>query len=116
VSERGHFDSVTVVRVEGAIVPGVRFNGSPADCVVVCIVIGRSGSVARKRVGGGIGASGCCVGGAVVVLSVDGGKRRCSSLMFSQICCLMAARSTGSYLGRSALVGESVGAKGWDSG
>jgi len=118
VGKRGHFKSVdaTVVRVKVAIATGGMLDCSPADCGVFCIVIGSSGSVARKRVEGGRDASGCCVGGAVVVLSVDGGKRRFHSSMFSRICCLMAARSTGSYLGRSAAVGESVGAKGWDSG
>ncbi len=44
-------------------------------------------------------ASDCRVGGAVVVVNVDDGKNRSNFSMFSQICCRMAARSTGSCLG-----------------
>ena len=77
--ERGHVESVetrlTVDRVEVAIGTGGRFNCSPSDCVVICSVIGSSGSVTGKRVGGGIGAFGCRVGGAVGVFSVNGGNR-----------------------------------------
>ncbi len=73
VGEGGHFKAVdawiTVDIFEVASGTVGRFNCSPADCVVVCNVIGRSSS-------GGIGASGCRVGVAVVVCSVDGGNRR----------------------------------------
>jgi len=79
VGEGGHFKAVdariTVDIFEVASGTGSRFNCSPADCVVVCNVLGSSSSVAGRLAGGGIGASGCRVGVAVVIFSVDGGNR-----------------------------------------
>jgi len=80
VCEGGHFKAVDarimvdIFEVSSGM--GSRFNCSPADCVVVCDVLGSSGSVAGKLAGGGIGASGCCFGVAVVVCSVDDGNLR----------------------------------------
>jgi len=120
VGEGGHFDSVDgmrpVDRVEVAIGAGGRFKWSPADCVVVCSVVDSSGSVAEESEWGRRGTSGCRVGGAVIVVSVDGGKSRSNFSMFSRICCRMAARSTGSRLGSAVAVEESVGVEEWVSG
>jgi len=104
----GHFTLVdariTVDRVEVAIGVGGRFNWSPVDCVVICSIGDSSGSVVGKSVGGGRVVSGCRVGGAVVIISVDSGKSQSNFSMFLRICCRMAARSTGSHLGGAAAV------------
>jgi len=107
---------VAVGRVGIAIAAGGRFHLSPADCIGICSVVNRSCSVVWTSVRGGRGASGCRVDGVVVVVSVDSGKSRSNFSMFSQICCRMAARSTGSRLGSAVAVEESVGVEEWVSG
>jgi len=78
--------------------------------------LGGSTGAFGKGLGGIRGVSGCRGGGAVVVVSIGGGKSQSSFSMFSRICCQMAARSTGSLLGCSVAVRDSVGAMGLGSG
>jgi len=111
-------EMITVDRVNVASGAGGSFDWSSADCGVVgCSVIcicsgsgaGESGEVGRC-------GSSCLFGRAVVIVIVDGVKSRSSFSMFSRICCRMAARSTGSLLGSSVAVRDSVGATGLGSG
>jgi len=81
-------------------------------------LLGRSvGAV--SAVGEGLGGerdgSGCRGGSGIVV--VGGGKSQSRFAMFALICQRMAARSTGSLLGRSvSAVGEGLGGRGDGSG
>ncbi len=73
-------------------------------------LLGRSVGAVGEGLGGERDGSGCRGGSGIVVVGVGSGKSRSRFAMFALICRQMAARSTGSLLGRSVgAVGEGLG-------